>query len=482
MTTPNVFDFENRIDELFETLYPSAPGKTEHPSGRAFKPIIEGALASLVPGGNESRRLVQNREYVKLDFQDFLDFATSDLVRPPLLSRFSDRAAVFYEALSDTSAPYRAHLNWSFGDPPRPFTASIQNAVVARDQVFVTVMMQFLVQPTGADWREECGVTLVFAPERYGKDDRDAGPLGEWEKALWFPPQGEDPQWRIANAGEYTDHMLEQFEKEKNPLYSPAAIRESANSTFPRYGAFLEVARLGLHLSSYVDFMYDLVTTERRHVGKKSSRQRQPRRGKQISFDTPIYKIIRSVRIVRPESPPAEAPQFRQWTAPSYSFLVQGHWRKFQDENREGRDAEGNEVRGKTWVRDYRKFEGKGDVPFETESRTKDPRIVIGVKQTLGYARDVVQAYAAKQATLGKERPSAEWMANERAKLTAGLRYLVLKRDGFRCCKCGKSQSEENFIRLEVDHIVPVSEWGLTIEVNLETLCRECNKGKSNRM
>jgi 5-methylcytosine-specific restriction endonuclease McrA len=131
-------------------------------------------------------------------------------------------------------------------------------------------------------------------------------------------------------------------------------------------------------------------------------------------------------------------------------------------------------------VKEYRKFEAKGEVQFEAESRRKNPRIVIGVKQTLRYARDVMQAYGAREKESASEQPSVEWMANERAKLTAGLRYLILKRDGFRCCNCGKSQSDENFIRLEVDHKVPVSEWGLTVEENLETLCRECNRGKSN--
>lgn len=60
------------------------------------------------------------------------------------------------------------------------------------------------------------------------------------------------------------------------------------------------------------------------------------------------------------------------------------------------------------------------------------------------------------------------------------LRYAVLTRDGGRCVLCGRS-SREGAI-LQVDHIVPKS-WG-KIPVasldDLQTLCRECNLGKSN--
>ncbi len=70
---------------------------------------------------------------------------------------------------------------------------------------------------------------------------------------------------------------------------------------------------------------------------------------------------------------------------------------------------------------------------------------------------------------------------DERAKLSAGLRYLILKRDGFRCQLCGAWATESNYVRLEVDHKIPVTAWGRTEEANLWTLCVQCNKGKSNR-
>lgn len=69
---------------------------------------------------------------------------------------------------------------------------------------------------------------------------------------------------------------------------------------------------------------------------------------------------------------------------------------------------------------------------------------------------------------------------NERAKVTPSLRYDVMKRDGFRCCLCGRSAG--NGIELEVDHIVPVSKGGSTTYSNLQTLCWECNRGKGAKM
>ena len=139
-----------------------------------------------------------------------------------------------------------------------------------------------------------------------------------------------------------------------------------------------------------------------------------------------------------------------------------------------------NVISGKTWVREYRKYDEHGEREFKAELQMRNPQVVIGVKQTLSYARDVIDAYSQQGHSPEGKSPTQEWMANKRAKLTAGLRYVILKRDGFRCCKCGKSQVDANYVRLEVDHKIPVSQWGRTVEENLETLCRDCNRGKAD--
>jgi len=479
MAKENVFEFETRIDELFETVYPAfAAGDSAHPSGRACKPILASTLGALVPDGTNSRRLQRRREYVKVDFLDFIDYATSPLPPQPRLGDFPEHTAVFYESISpEKPAQWGRWGNHSF---------AITDCVVARDRVFVTVMMRFAVRFNLEDARtdtEEIGITIIFAPESYSVQTQVAGPLGEWERATWFPPIKEDGEFRFVNSGEYTSYLIEAMEAETNATSSPeflAKLRDNREANNTTWGAFFEIARLGLHLPSYIDFMYDLVVIERKLVGAKAPKNRLPRRGKAVSFDRPVYKIIRSVRIIRPESPSAIQPEFRQWTAPSYCFLVHGHWRNFQDQSRKGRDAEGNVISGKTWVREYHKFKELGDREFEAELKTTNPQVVIGVKQTLSYARDVIDAHSRQGQSPEGKTPTQEWIANERAKLTAGLRYLILKRDGFRCCKCGKSQADANYVRLEVDHKIPVSQWGRTIEGNLETLCRDCNQGKAD--
>lgn len=61
------------------------------------------------------------------------------------------------------------------------------------------------------------------------------------------------------------------------------------------------------------------------------------------------------------------------------------------------------------------------------------------------------------------------------------LRYDVLSRDGFKCVKCGRSPATDPKIILHIDHIVPYSQGGETILENLQTLCSDCNLGKSNK-
>ena len=68
----------------------------------------------------------------------------------------------------------------------------------------------------------------------------------------------------------------------------------------------------------------------------------------------------------------------------------------------------------------------------------------------------------------------------ERAKMTDSLRYSILKRDNFSCQICGSNAQDG--VKLHVDHIIPVSKGGETIESNLRTLCDRCNLGKSDKL
>jgi hypothetical protein len=69
--------------------------------------------------------------------------------------------------------------------------------------------------------------------------------------------------------------------------------------------------------------------------------------------------------------------------------------------------------------------------------------------------------------------------APKRTTIPLKVRWDILKRDNYRCVKCGASQSSDN--QLEVDHIHPVAKSGGNEPENLQTLCWKCNQGKKDR-
>jgi hypothetical protein len=66
-----------------------------------------------------------------------------------------------------------------------------------------------------------------------------------------------------------------------------------------------------------------------------------------------------------------------------------------------------------------------------------------------------------------------------RKPIPKSVRFEVFKRDSFRCQYCGAAAPD---VILEVDHIKPVSKGGTNDIMNLVTACRDCNRGKSDRV
>ncbi len=60
------------------------------------------------------------------------------------------------------------------------------------------------------------------------------------------------------------------------------------------------------------------------------------------------------------------------------------------------------------------------------------------------------------------------------------LRFLVMRRDNFKCNACGKSPTNNPGTELHIDHIIAWDKGGETVFENLQTLCSVCNIGKSN--
>lgn len=59
----------------------------------------------------------------------------------------------------------------------------------------------------------------------------------------------------------------------------------------------------------------------------------------------------------------------------------------------------------------------------------------------------------------------------------AALRRLVFERDDFTCRYCNKRG-----VRLECDHVVPLSRGGSNDPENLATSCFDCNRSKHNKL
>ncbi len=67
-----------------------------------------------------------------------------------------------------------------------------------------------------------------------------------------------------------------------------------------------------------------------------------------------------------------------------------------------------------------------------------------------------------------------------RREIPLKVRHEVFRRAENRCQQCGKSAADA--VKLEVDHIMPVSKGGSDNISNLQVLCFDCNRGKSDRV
>lgn len=100
----------------------------------------------------------------------------------------------------------------------------------------------------------------------------------------------------------------------------------------------------------------------------------------------------------------------------------------------------------------------------------------------IGLVGDALCAWAKRRRREKRRREYQDRrLANdaEHARVTRAMRYDVLRRDNFRCVRCGRGR--EDGVKLHVDHIVPVSRGGKSTMSNLQTLCEDCNLGKGSR-
>jgi uncharacterized membrane protein YqaE (UPF0057 family)/ribosomal protein L7/L12 len=98
-------------------------------------------------------------------------------------------------------------------------------------------------------------------------------------------------------------------------------------------------------------------------------------------------------------------------------------------------------------------------------------------------SRDYVDALVEGQADFHRLRVALPGVggavqvgAGEERAIPQNVRQAVLDRDAYICRYCGQRSQT-----MEVDHVVPVSEGGLSTLDNLVTACRDCNRRKGGR-
>jgi hypothetical protein len=87
-------------------------------------------------------------------------------------------------------------------------------------------------------------------------------------------------------------------------------------------------------------------------------------------------------------------------------------------------------------------------------------------------AQDIGNVELSDSKTFSKRR--------SRREISDRQRFRTLVKDGFRCRSCGVSPLTKPGTELHVDHIIPWSKGGETVDENLETKCEQCNLGKGN--
>ena len=93
------------------------------------------------------------------------------------------------------------------------------------------------------------------------------------------------------------------------------------------------------------------------------------------------------------------------------------------------------------------------------------------------YSATDIQKAVDEAKRINAEKLMAE---KERVKMSDKLRFQVLKRDNYTCQICGRKAKDG--VELEIDHIVPIAKGGKTVLSNLQTLCKQCNRGKGAAM
>ena len=106
-------------------------------------------------------------------------------------------------------------------------------------------------------------------------------------------------------------------------------------------------------------------------------------------------------------------------------------------------------------------------------------------KLVRGIIKESIEEINSFKKKLPKQRRTTKIKSKSKIKqkrtryIPSTVRYAVLVRDSNRCVACGLTAQET---QLQVDHIIPFSRGGSNEIDNLQTLCINCNRGKSDHI
>ena len=125
-----------------------------------------------------------------------------------------------------------------------------------------------------------------------------------------------------------------------------------------------------------------------------------------------------------------------------------------------------------SWTKAIHAFCGdRNDDPARTAS-----------SETPGCNRDIIEPVRSEWPVNIPSKNVAARVIEHRTgrKVPLKMRFLVFKRDNFTCKACGRSPANHPGLELHPDHVVAWTGGGETELANLQTLCKECNLGKSD--
>jgi len=141
-----------------------------------------------------------------------------------------------------------------------------------------------------------------------------------------------------------------------------------------------------------------------------------------------------------------------------------------------------------------------GHRPSCVEWKNSKPKITLGtyryrfngwanaclkfIEYKMGTNIVVTDENVVKQAVVLREdvREQIEYRVSKTRVVPASVRVRILDRDNFRCVFYGRSPATDPGIKLHIDHKIPFSKGGRTTIDNLQTLCQDCNLGKSDEV